>query len=231
METERLVARLTETLEPVRPVAPPRVRLGWWLLVSLPAAGLVAWVSGLRPDLASRLGDPAFLLELAAALLTAVVGAYAALCATLPDQPGWKLWLPLAPMALWLATLGRQCLAVALSAGPAGLRVTSDIMCLPAIALGGLVPAIAIVVLLRRSRGFRTTHACLCGALGAAALGAAALRLYHPQDAAIMVIVWQLGSVALLSLVAGGIGRVLVGAPARRDGAWRGPVSDPSPGR
>ncbi|HUY03087.1 MAG TPA: NrsF family protein [Acetobacteraceae bacterium] len=210
METERLIDCLAGDLTPVRRLPPPSVRLGTWLLVSLPAVALVAWGSGLRPDLASRLADPRFLLEEAAALLTSLVGAYAALCALLPDQPGWKLWLPLAPMALWLGSLGQQCLEVVLRFGPAGLRVTSDAMCLPAIALGGLVPAIAIVVLLRRARGFRTTHACFCGALGAAALGATALRLYHPQDAAIMVIVWQLGSVALLSLVAGGIGRLLV---------------------
>jgi len=84
-------------------------------------------------------------------------------------------------------------------------------MCLPAIALGGLMPAIAVVVMLRRSGKFRTIHAYLCGVLGAAALGAAALRLYHMEDAAIMVLVWQLGSVAVFSFVGGGISRIVVG--------------------
>ena len=176
----------------------------------MPAIAAVVWAFGLRPDLGDRLADRAFLIEEGAALLTALVGIYAALCAGLPDQPGWKVWLPMAPMALWIGVLGQQCLDVFLRLGPDGLQVTSDAMCLPAIALGGLVPAIAIVVLLRRSGKFRTTHACLCGALGAAALGAAALRLYHTEDAAIMVIVWQLGSVALFSVVAGAIGRMLV---------------------
>jgi hypothetical protein len=211
MQTDRLVAQLASDLTPVRRIAPPSVRLGWWLLVSLPATAVIAWASGLRPDLAARFADPAFLLELGAALLTALIGAYAALCAGLPDRPAWNLWLPLAPMALWLATLGQQCADVFLRLGPAGLSITSDAMCLPAIALGGLVPAIAIVALLRRTAGFRTTHACLCGALTAAALGAAALRFYHPVDAAIMVIVWQLGSVVLLSLLAGAAARLLLG--------------------
>ena len=210
MKTETLIDRLTAELTPVRRIARPARRLAWWLLISVPAAALVVWVFGLRPDLAARLTDRAFLVEEAAAVLTAVVGIYAALCAGLPDQPGWKVSLPMAPMALWLGVLGQQCLDVFLRLGPEGLQVTSDAMCLPAIALGGLVPAIAIVVMLRRSGKFRTTHACLCGALGAAALGAAALRLYHTEDAAIMVIVWQLGSVALFSLVAGVISRMLV---------------------
>ena len=210
MKTETLIDRLTAELTPVHRIARPAARLAWWLLISMPAIAAVVWAFGLRPDLGDRLADRAFLIVEAAALLTALVGSYAALCAGLPDQPGWKVWLPMAPMALWIGVLGQQCLDVFLRLGPDGLQVTSDAMCLPAIALGGLVPAIAIVVLLRRSGKFRTTHACLCGALGAAALGAAALRLYHTEDAAIMVIVWQLGSVALFSLVAGAIGRMLV---------------------
>jgi hypothetical protein len=219
MQTERLIERLTAELTPVRRISGPLTRLAWWLLVSVPAAGLVAWAFGLRPDLAARLADRSFLLEEGAALLTAVVGIYAALCAGLPDQPGWKVWLPMAPMALWLGLLGRQCVDVFLRLGPDGLSITSDAMCLPAIILGGLVPAIVIVVMLRRSGKFRTTHACLCGALGAAALSAAALRLYHREDAAVMVIVWQLGSVALFSLLAGAISRKLV--DTRQNGMQR----------
>ena len=210
METERLAEQLAATLTPVHRIAGPARRLAWWLLISIPAACLVVWAFGLRPDIAGRLADPSFLVEEAAALLTALLGIYAALCAGLPDQPGWKMWLPIAPMMVWLGVLGQQCLDVWVRLGPEGLRVTADAMCIPAIAMGGLVPAIAIVIMLRRSARFRTTHAFFCGAGGAAALGAAALRLYHMQDAAIMVIVWQLGSVALFSLLAGAISRFLV---------------------
>ena len=219
MKTECLVERLAAELTPVHRIARPAIRLAWWLLISVPATCLIVWAFGLRPDLAARLADRTFLVEEGAALLTALVGIYAALCAGLPDEPEWKVWLPMAPMALWLGVLGQQCVDVFLRVGMEGLKVTSDAMCLPAIALGGLVPAIAIVVMLRRSGKFRTAHACLCGALGAAALGAAALRLYHVEDAAIMVIVWQLGSVALFSLVAGPISRVLV--DNRPDGILR----------
>jgi len=210
MTTDRLIESLAAGLTLVRPLPSPATRLGLWLAVSLPAAALVALGFGLRPDLPTLLATPSFLLELVGAALTAVAGAYAALCAVVPDQPGWKLWLPLAPLALWSGTLGQQCLAVVLRIGPAGLVVQPDVMCLPAIALGGIVPALAITVLLRRARGVRLAHACFCGALAAAALGAAALRLYHPQDAAIMVIVWQLGSVALLSLLGTLIGRATI---------------------
>ncbi len=207
MATDDLVAALAADLRPVRRIAPVWWRTLVWLLISLPAVGLVAWQAGLRSDLAARFMETRFLLTEIAALLTALSGCYAALCAALPDQPGWKLALPLAPLALWLGTLGVQCWDVFLRLGPAGLALSGDAMCLSAIAEGGLAPALVMVVLLRRGGGFRATHACLCGGLAAAALGAAALRLYHRQDAAIMVIVWQLGSVALLSLIAAIFGR------------------------
>lgn len=215
METERLVERLAADLQPVRRIPPPAQRLGWWLLVSLPATALVVLAFGLRPDLAARLSDRAFLLEEAGAFLTAVLAAYAALCAGLPDQPAWKLWLPLAPMALWLGTLGHQCLDAAIRFGLQGLVVTLDAMCVPAIALGGLVPLLAILLLLRRGGRFRATHCSICGALAAAALAAAALRLYHTQDAAIMVIVWQLGSAFLFTLLASRLTRLFLAVRPR----------------
>jgi hypothetical protein len=216
MNTDRLIMELTEDLGPVRRIASPMVRLGRWLLVSLPAAAIVAWAFGLRPDLMTQLAHARFVLEELAALLTAVLAAYGALCAGVPDQPAWKLWLPLAPMGLWLGMLGGQCLAIALRVGPDGLHVTPDAMCLPAIAMGGLLPAIAIAIMLRRGGRFRTGHGCLCGGLAAAALGAAALRLYHAQDAAVMVLVWQLGSVALLTLIAGIVGRAIAAVRSDR---------------
>ena len=159
MRTDRLIAELTDDLAPARRIASPAARLGGWLAVSLPAAAIVTFAFGLRPDLAARLADPRFLVEEAAALLTALAAAYAALCAGLPDQPSWKLWLPLAPMLVWLGVLGRQCIDVVLRLGPDGLHVTSDAMCLPAIVMGGLVPAIAISILLRRADGFASPMA------------------------------------------------------------------------
>jgi len=210
MRTERLAEELAAGLAPVRRLRPPGTRLLLWLAVALPAAVAVVLAFGPRPDLARVLARPGFAIELAAALLTAFAAAYAALCAGLPDRPGWLLLLPLPPLALWLATLGRQCLEVWLRLGPEGLRVTSDAMCLPAIALGGIAPALAMVAMLRRGGRFRATPACLCGGLAAASFGAAALRFYHTEDAALMVLVWQMGSVALLTLLATAIGPAML---------------------
>lgn len=208
MDTDTLAARLVADLAPVRPIAWPMVRLAAWLLVSLAAVGAIAWLMGLRPDLAERLADPWFLAEEGAAFLTALVAGYAALCAGLPNEPGWKLWVPWAALGLWLATLGQQCWDAWIALGPAGLVLRQDAMCAPAIAMGALVPAVAIVALLRRGTVVRGGRACLLGALAAAALAALALRLYHAEDAALTVIVWQMGSVALFSVIAARLARL-----------------------
>jgi hypothetical protein len=43
--------------------------------------------------------------------------------------------------------------------------------------------------------------------LAAAGLGNFGLRLFHAQDASLMVLVWQFGSVAVLTGLAGSAGR------------------------
>lgn len=216
MESEALARQLAHDLKPVRRLRRPALRLAGWIAVALPAVLLAAFMMGLRPDLGALLMRPAFIFAEAAALLTAVLGIYAAVCAGLPDQPGWKLWLPVGGMALWLGVLGKQCIDVWLRLGPGGLSLSGDLVCLPVIALIGFIPALLITLMLRRTSGFRATHACLCGGIGAASLAAAALRLCHAEDAALMVLVWQVGSVLLLSLIAGAIGRRLLPARATR---------------
>jgi hypothetical protein len=178
------------------------------MLISVTATGLLVWNFGLRPDFAARVADDGFLLEQSAALITAIAGIYAALCAGLPDQPEWKLWLPLVPVMLWLGTLLQHCRDILAFSDPGRLLIGCDPVALLAIPSAALLPAITIVVMLRRSGPYRVLPACICGALGSAALSAAALRLYHIQDAPLMVLIWQFGTVALFSLLAGGVSRI-----------------------
>jgi hypothetical protein len=165
---------------------------------------------GPRPDLASLWLRPGFVLDQALAAFTAIIAAYAAFCAGRPDQPGWKLALPAGMMLVWLGVLGRQCLLLSVSTGGCALRIYSDIMCIPAIAVAGIVPAMAMVILLRRSSLFRTTHACVCGAMAAAAAAEFSLRLFHSADSFATLLVWQMGSVVLFTFSGSAIGRTIL---------------------
>jgi hypothetical protein len=72
------------------------------------------------------------------------------------------------------------------------------------------MPAVVMVIMLRRGAPLLPHMTMALGALAAAALGNFGLRLFHPQDASLMVLFWQFGSVALMSVMAGLIGRKLI---------------------
>jgi hypothetical protein len=202
MDTEKLIAVLAADLKPVRRLLPPVWRLAGWLTVSIPAIAAVVGAMGLRPDLALKIADPVFLLEQLASLITALVAGWAALVACVPGEARWKLWIPVAPLTLWLASLGRQCWDEWLRQGLSGMEFHADFMCVPVIALSSALPALAMVWAIRRGAGVRILYAVLWGSLAAAALANVGLRLFHMEDAALMVIVWQLGSVVLFMAVA-----------------------------
>lgn len=200
MDTNSLIAALVADLKPVRRLLPPAWRLLGWLAVSVPAAAAVVFMARTRPDLAAKLAEPAYLAEQAAALATALVAGWAALAGGVPGTPRWKVWAPVVPLALWMVSLGHQCWGEWVRFGASGMEFRSDWMCLPGIALTGAIPALAIVIAIRR--GARLSSApVLWGSLAAAALANIALRLFHAEDAALMVIVWQFGSVALFTLI------------------------------
>jgi hypothetical protein len=108
MNTDELIDALVGDLKPVRPLRPPAWRLIGWLAVSVPVTALIVVAMRLRPDIGAKLADPVFLTQELASLATALVAGWAALVTCVPGEPRWKLWAPVAPLALWIATLGRQ---------------------------------------------------------------------------------------------------------------------------
>lgn len=201
MRTEDLITSLAQNLAPAEPLPSPVRQLASWLGVTIPVLALITWGMGPRPDLAAAFGEPGFIMSEILGVITALVSAYAAFCAGRPDQPGWKLWVPMLAMFVWLGDFGRQCAVLSLQGAGDMLRLQLDPVCIPAIAIAGLIPSGVIVVLLRRSAAFRRDHACLCGALAAGAAADVALRLFHGSVNMITLIVWQMGSVMLFTVI------------------------------
>lgn len=211
MKTEELISTLaTDTATPVRRLAPPAARLGLWLALSAPWIALVVAFMGLRPDLVAKLGEPRWIIEQGAALMTALTAAMAAFCAGVPGRPHWERFVPGLPLLIWIATLGLGCLQDWRLAGPQGLTLQADWECLPGIVMVGLVPGVAMALMLRRGAPLAPVLSVALGGLAAAALADFGLRLFHAQDAGLMVLVWQVGTVALLTALSATIGRRLV---------------------
>ncbi len=210
METDRLIQRLAETSGPVSRLAPPSIRTAIWLALAIPYVALVVFVMTPRSDLVAKLTDAAYVVEQFAALATGITAALAAFASIMPGFDRRFLLLPVPPFAVWFGSLSLGCVQSWFQFGPDGLSLHPDWFCFPAIILVGMVPAITMALMLRRGAPLTPHLTTALGGLAAAGLGNFGLRLFHPQDASIMVLVWQMGTVFVLTALAGWAGRWLL---------------------
>ena len=210
METNKLIQGLVAKAEPVIRLSPPAIRLARWLALGIPYVALVVVVMSPRPDLAAKLVDPSYIIEQLAALATGIAAGFAAFVSVVPAYDRRWLFLPLVPFAVWLGSLGIGCLQSWIQVGPAGLSIQPDWFCIPAIVLVGMIPAITMARMVRRGAPLTPHLTTALGGLAAAGIGNFGLRLFHPQDASIMVLVWQMGTVFILTAFAGCAGRLLL---------------------
>ena len=210
METDRLIQELARGSRSISRLAHPWTRTAIWLGLAVPYVALVVIAMSPRADLAAKFSDPAYLLEQFAALATAIAAGFAAFGSTVPGFNRRYLFLPALPLGLWLASLSLGCLRTWLQYGPEGLSLQPDWLCFPAIVVVGSMPAIAMAVMLRRGAPLNPILTTALGGLAAAGLGDFGLRLFHPQDASVMVLIWQMSTVALLTLLAGMVGNLLM---------------------
>lgn len=218
MRTDDLISDLARDAHPVRRLGSPWARLSTWLAVSVAFATANVLAMSPRADLALKMTDPAFALELSGAVGTAILAGLAALSLGVPGRPAWERGLWCLPFIVWVGTLSTGCLQALMHIGPDGIKFAPDLVCFPYIALGASVPSLLIFWLVSRAAPMAPVPTAMLAALASAALAAATLRLYHTQDASLMILVWQFGSVAILALLGGLLGRRLLRWPTRAPG-------------
>lgn len=207
MKTEDLIRSLATSAEPVYRLAHPAWRALTWMMISAAYVAAFVWAIGVRADISDKLADPRFLIEVGAALLTSMMAAAAAFCAGCPGRPLWERFAPFPFLAVWLASLGEGCWRQWIQAGPNGLTLQVDLLCFQSIFAVSILPAIVIFVMIRQGAPIAPMSTTGLATLAAAALGAAALRIFHSQDVSLMLLIWQFGSVALLAAVGFLVGR------------------------
>ena len=208
-DTEQLIRRLAARVEPVRPLARPSVRTGAWLAISLPYVGMMILLLRGQHGVAASAQGTHFFVEQIAALATGIAAAAAAFASVVPGSDRRLMLLPLLTLALWLGSIGQGCLADWIQLGRGGLAVRSDWPCLFAIVIVGALPAVAIAVMLRRGAPLTPHLTTALGGLAAAGLGDFGLRFFH-EETSVMILVWQLGSVFVLSALAACAGPLLL---------------------
>src|SRR5262249_16037819 len=177
-DTDGLIRRIAEKLEPVRPLPHPWLRTAKWLALSVPYVAIVVFLMAPRQDLASKVFQARYLIEQTSALAVGLIPAAAAFASTVPRHNRKFLMLPLLPLALWLGTLGHGCFQDWILLGADGLAVHPDWMCFPLIAFIGAVPALSISMMLRRGAPLTPHLTSALGGLASAGLGSFRLLLY-----------------------------------------------------
>jgi hypothetical protein len=183
----------------VRRLRPPLVRGALWLALAAFILALLAIGHGVRTDLAERLHQPVFAVSIAAALATGVLAAAAAFMVSLPDRSQWWLALPAPALAVWVGTIGYGCMTDWVVIGPDGVRLGETLRCFATLVLTSVPLAIALAVMLRYAALLRPGAVTLAGALAVAAITSSALSLFHDLDATMMILIWNLGTAALIT--------------------------------
>lgn len=215
ISTPDLIASLAADPPPVRRLRPPLLRACCWLILAALVLVLLGVSHGLRPDFSKQLGDRAFVVGLIASLLTGVLATVAAFLLSLPDRPRLYALLPLPTLLVWMSTITVGCLTNWVSVGPNGMQMGEAVSCFATLVLMSLPLSLALLVMLRYAARLRPVAVTWMGGLAVGALTASALSLFHDIDATVMILMWNLGSAALIV----GLGRIF----GRRLLSWVAP--------
>jgi hypothetical protein len=195
-ETDALIRRLAADASALQPLPRPWVRVVIWCAWSLPYLALVYVVwphTALRGSTDSR-----FIIEQAAALVTALTSAAAAFTTVVPGRSRVLMLAPLLSLMVWLGSIGQGCTGEWAGYGgapPIGMHW----LCFPITVLAGVVPAIAIVVMLRRGAPLVPRLTTALAAIAVVGLANFGIRFVHPSDPSVIVLTWHLAAVLALT--------------------------------
>ncbi len=206
-ETPEFIDALVANAAPVRRLRPPLLRAALWISLAALVLALLAVTHGVRPDFSARVAQPTFVVGTSAALLTGFLAAIAAFIISLPDRSRFWALLPVPALLVWLSTVGYGCLTDWVSAGADGVHMGEAVRCFATLVLTSVPLSLAMVVMLRHAALLRAAPVALCGSLAVAAVTSSALSLLHDLDATIMILVWNLGTAALISGFGAAFGR------------------------
>jgi hypothetical protein len=196
LSTDDLIRGLAADMTRVRPLASPWLRAGAWLALS--ASYLVfLYLLWPHPPAAAPM-DQRFAIEQIAALATALTAGVAAFSLIVPGRSRMIAWLPLAPVAVWMATVCQAC-ADEWSAGSPIMPILPHWGCLAATVITGAVPAILMLVMLRRGAPLLPRLTTLLGALAVAGLANVCIRFVHTSDTSFVVLTWHVAAVMALA--------------------------------
>ncbi|MBO9195375.1 DUF1109 domain-containing protein [Rhizobium sp. 16-449-1b] len=199
METADLIRSLADNVKPVKRLRPPLIRSAAWVLMTLGLMLLLTAIHGPRPQFGERLKDVMFLTGMLSSLATGVLAAIATFFISLPDRSRLWMLLPLPALAVWMSTIGYQCFAGWVELPPGAVTVEAASSCLLTLVVTSAPLSLMMIAMLRYAALLRPVGITLLGSLAVSGVTCSALAMFHPLDATIMVLGWNLGTAALLA--------------------------------
>jgi hypothetical protein len=201
-DTDDLIGALSAELRPVRPLDAPLARAAKFLAFAGACLLAIALIAGPTPLFFARLDDAMFLIPWLAAIATGVAATVAVFHLAVPGTPRWVFFLPVPPLAVWLATLGAGCLEELIAHGTAHLGTSWH--CMQVIAQTSLPLGLALGWMLRRAAPLAPVATGALAALAVSAFASATLETFHSLETATMVLLWHGTTVAIVA----GIGAI-----------------------
>lgn len=208
MNTEDLIQRLGDSLEPVRPLAPPWRRAAAWLAVAaayLCGMVLLAWARGRSIEVAGT-----DLAQQSALIATAMSASVAAFASVVPASDKRVLGIPLIPGVLLMTALVWGCVVDMRTQGTLGVGREIDWPCVTSIALGGVVLWALGVAMLRRGAPMTPGVSSMLAGVAAFSVANIEACLSRPHMFTITVLLWHGMTTALLVTALAQVGRSLL---------------------
>lgn len=204
-DTEKLIDALSGNLRPVRPLDPPMARAGRFLAFAAVCLGAIVLLYGVKPLFLARLDEPVFLVPWLASILTGIAATIAVFHLAVPGAPRFVFWLPVPPLAVWLATLGAGCLEELLAHGTAHLETSWH--CVQVIVQTSVPLGLVLGWMLRRAAPLAPVATGALAALAVAAFASATLETFHSLQTATMLLLWHVTSVGAMTAIGAAAGK------------------------
>ena len=214
-----LIARLSQTLQPVHVLPSPWRRAAAWFCAALWAAGLLALFADFAAMRVRFLATPDLAFSEAGAILTAVLASVAAFQTSIPGRSAAWAWLPVPALALWLGAGTAGCLRLTPAAGTIPEPHMHAMACLWFLLFVSVPMSALLLVMLMRACPLRPGLTALLGGLASAGAAAALLTLIHPFDANAEDLLIHLAGVLIIV----GITRAVGAGWLRRPNSWLAP--------
>jgi hypothetical protein len=218
VRSEELVRSLVEDLRPVRRLRGVDSRTLLWAAFALACVCIGVYALGARPDLSSKLGDPAYRYENASLLLVFILSARSAFHLSVPglERGQATRTLPMVGLLVWLSIVALRYSSGAGEPAAGAAASLAGWSCVWRMIRLALLPSVALFLMLRRAAPQRREWTGWFALLSSGSLAMMGTQLICARDEPRHVLLSHCGAVLLVGLVGMLVARLVLSSGSAR---------------